>query len=130
MIWTAFAGPVANFLLGFVCVFLYYLLLKLAPGFAFGTVGSFVESVFATTAILSTGFGIFNLIPVPPLDGSKILFAFLPDQEYYRVTRGTPWMYILFIALLWSGLISGPIGMLRGAMIDAFSSAAMFLLGM
>ncbi len=39
-------------------------------------------------------------------------------------------MYILFIALLWSGLISGPIGMLRGAMIDAFSSAAMFLLGM
>lgn len=130
MIWTAFAGPLANFLLSFVCVFLYYLLLKISPGFALGAAGSFIESVFATTAIISAGFGIFNLIPVPPLDGSKILFAFLPDQTYYRVTRGTPWMSLVFIALLWSGVISGPIAMLRGGMIDAFSTAAMFLLGM
>lgn len=129
MIWTAFAGPVANFLLAFVCVFLYYLLLRFFLAFALGTVGGFIESVFASTALISTGFGIFNLIPIPPLDGSKILFAFLPDREYYRFTQGSPWMYLVFLALLYSGIISGPIGMLRSGIIDAFSQAAMFLLG-
>lgn len=129
MIWTACAGPAANFLLAFVCVFLYYLVIRISPAFAAGTAGGFIEALLANTAMISTGFGIFNLIPIPPLDGSKILFAFLPDREYYRFTQGSPWMYLVFIALLYSGIISGPIGMLRSGLIDAFSQAAMFLLG-
>lgn len=124
MVWTAFAGPMANFLLSFVCVFLYYLNYRL--GFSI----PFLQSVLATTAVISAGFGIFNLIPLPPLDGSKILLAFLPDQEYYKVTRGGMWSTILFLAMIASGIITGPIVQLRSGLLEIFSNAAMALLGM
>ena len=130
-IWTAFAGPAANFILAFVCVLIYYGLIRFSPQFALmNGIGQFIEQVMAVTAIISTGFGIFNLIPVPPLDGSKIVFAFLPEDKYYKFTRGTPWMTILFIALLWSNVATGPIIWLRGEFIDIFSKAAMSLFGL
>lgn len=130
MVWTAFAGPLANFLLAFLAVFLYYLEIRIAPSFAYGSVGNFLLSLFANTAVISAGFGIFNLIPIPPLDGSRILFAFLPDQQYYRVMRGSTWVYILFIAVLWSGIISQPILAMRSSLIELFSKAAMAILGL
>lgn len=131
IIWTSFAGPASNFLLAFVCVLLYYAMVRFCPGFMLGNwLGSFLSQVLAVTAIISTGFGIFNLIPIPPLDGSKIVFSFLPPDKYYKFTRGTPWMTLVFIALLWSGIISGPIGWLRSEFIDFFSTIAMHLFGL
>ena len=73
IIWTSFAGPIANFLLSFICVFLFYALYKFAPYFMMSSVGYFISNTLTYTGLISTGFGIFNLIPVPPLDGSKVV---------------------------------------------------------
>ena len=51
---------------------------------------------FLYMAVLSVGLGIFNLVPIPPLDGSKILFALLPDRIYYQYLR-----YERFLSWLW-----------------------------
>lgn len=66
IIWTSFAGPIANFLLSFICVFLFYALYKFAPYFMMSSVGYLISNTLTYTGLISTGFGIFNLIPVPP----------------------------------------------------------------
>lgn len=130
IIWTSFAGPVANFLLTFVSIFTYYLILKLAPSFSFSGAGSFIMDTLVTIAVVSTGFGVFNLLPVPPLDGSKILFAFLPDESYYRFIQGNPMIYYLFIAVLLLGVLNTPLIMARNGIITFISNLCMRLLGL
>ena len=104
IIWTSFAGPVANFLLSFICIFLFYALYKFAPQFMMTSVGYFVSNTLTYIGLISAGFGIL-VIPVPPLDGSKILFSFLADDKYYKFIDGAPWMNILFIFLIFTGLL-------------------------
>ena len=129
IIWTSFAGPVANFLLSFICVFLFYALYKFAPQFIFTAAGNFISSVLSYTGLISTGFGIFNLIPIPPLDGSKVVFSFLPDDKYYKFIEVAPWMNFLFIALIFTGVLNSPLGMLRAQMISFFEMVAKMILG-
>ena len=129
IIWTSFAGPVANFLLSFICVFLFYALYKFAPQFIFTAAGNFISSVLSYTGLISTGFGIFNLIPIPPLDGSKVVFSFLPDDKYYKFIEGAPWMNFLFIALIFTGVLNSPLGMLRAQMIRFFEMVTKMILG-
>lgn len=81
---TALAGPVSNFLLALALLFGASLLAQVA------VVGTFAAGVFyfmVDTAALSIGLGLFNLVPIPPLDGSKILFSLLPQRAYAVLMR-------------------------------------------
>lgn len=86
MVWTAFAGPLMNFVLSFVCIFLMMGLFRISsilPYYAqLAHIISYLFLLFQYTALLSLGQAIFNLIPVPPLDGAKILYGMLPDSLY------------------------------------------------
>lgn len=130
IIWTSFAGPVANFLLAFVCIFCLILILKLNPLFLYSNLGSLLESVLSMTATLNIGFGLFNLIPVPPLDGSKVLFAFLPDEQYYRFIQGSPFFMLVLVVLIYLGILSQPLSMMQNGIWNAFVQICSFLLGM
>ena len=79
---TALAGPASNFVLAILFLLLYGLLFSACTGSA---VGSWVLTLLQSTVYLSIALGLFNLIPFPPLDGSKILFSFLPDRLYIRM---------------------------------------------
>lgn len=130
IIWTSFAGPLSNFVLSFVCIFLYVALVKFVPNFAVGNaVGVFIMETLQFTALISIGFGIFNLIPIPPLDGSKVLFSFLPDEQYYKVVEGSQLFYFIFIAVLFSGILDMPLAMLRSSLFEMFLNVSMMLLG-
>ena len=120
IIWTSFAGPVANFLLAFVCIFCLILILKLNPLFLYSDLGSLLESILSMTATLNIGFGLFNLIPVPPLDGSKVLFAFLPDEQYYRFIQGSPFFMLVLVVLIYLGILSQPLSMMQNGIWNAF----------
>lgn len=91
---TALAGPLANLLLAFLAVPLilfarqgyFSVLLRVGSGF----LPSFMRMLWSFLSIfhlLNLGLGLFNLIPIPPLDGSRILFSFLPEQLYFSVMR-------------------------------------------
>ena len=78
---TALAGPASNFLLAGLSLLLARVLAETAPN-------SLAIVFFAVQLpMLSLGLGVFNLIPFPPLDGSKVLAAFLPDSLYIRWMR-------------------------------------------
>ena len=81
---TALAGPVSNFLLAMVFLvpvgWIYWH--ALATAFTL-----WLYSFLINVVILSIGLGLFNLLPIPPLDGSKVLFALLPDRLYWKLMR-------------------------------------------
>ena len=79
---TALAGPVSNLLIAFVFMLLYGLLfMPLGQSMA----GAYVLMALELTAELSIGLAVFNLIPFPPLDGSKVLFSLMSDEKYYKL---------------------------------------------
>ena len=82
---TAAAGPLANLLVAFVFLFFYGLLF--IPLTRLGNTGGYILEMIYITAYLSIALAIFNVIPIPPLDGSKVLFALLPDRMYLQLMR-------------------------------------------
>ncbi len=98
MAFTALAGPVSNFLLALLLLFAASLLSALAP------VNAVVAGLFsfcASTAVLSIGLGLFNLVPIPPLDGSKVLFSILPEKAYYTLMRYERYGMAVLLLLVW-----------------------------
>ncbi|MBQ7681993.1 MAG: site-2 protease family protein [Oscillibacter sp.] len=92
---TSLAGPASNFLLAVVSVLLARVFMNNTPLLLF--FGS-------TVPVLSLGLGVFNLIPFPPLDGSKVLAAFLPDALYVRWMRYEQFGMLILLAVIWLGL--------------------------
>lgn len=103
---TALAGPLCNLLITIVFLFLYgALYLPLYNT----TAGSFVLEMLMLTAYMSLGLCLFNLIPFPPLDGSKIVFSLLDNRSYGKLMRYEQYFGILFFALFASGVLSAPL---------------------
>ncbi len=78
----------------------------------------------ASTALLSIGLGLFNLIPFPPLDGFKVLGALLPNRLYYAALRYERYGILLLVAVLWMGFIDGPLSAGRGVILNFLISGA------
>ena len=94
---TALAGPLSNMVLSLLLLLVTRLLIGA------GIYSSGLLSFLVNTAVLSIGLGIFNLIPIPPLDGSKVLFAVLPDREYALLMRYERYGMLLLLALVMLG---------------------------
>lgn len=116
---TALAGPLSNFALAFLLVLLskgIYLYAAYTP------VWDGIFNFLLSTAVLSIGLGLFNLIPIPPLDGSKALFALLPDRAYFTLMRyeryGMLLLLLLFFTNVGGGVISRAILGVYNAMIN------------
>ena len=81
------AGPLMNILLAFVFAIIYALIYKFAGlEFIESTVGYIIMMLISYTISINIGLGVFNLIPLPPLDGSKIIMPFLPynAKQWFR----------------------------------------------
>ena len=110
---TALAGPGCNLLITVVFLFLYGLLIRPLSG---NTAGEIILELLELTSYISLGFCIFNLIPVPPLDGSKILFSLLSDQAYWKLMRYERYGSIALILLVWTGVLGRPLSrLIQGA---------------
>lgn len=97
---TALAGPVSNFLLALLMMFAASCMTGLeATGFAV-----FLFDFLLSTAVLSIGLGLFNLLPIPPLDGSKVLFSLLPERAYYTLMRYERFGMLILLAIVWLDL--------------------------
>ena len=110
---TALAGPLSNLLLAFLAMLFCH---KVLDGFVTRESGfCYVLYIFLHlfVAPLSIGLGLFNLLPIPPLDGAKVLGAFLPDRAYFGLMRYERYGMLLLLALSWFGvtgdLINGAI---------------------
>ena len=78
-------------------------------------------SFFYYIADINVRLAVFNLIPVPPLDGSKILASFLPDRYYYTLMRYERYIYFLLLILLMSGGLDIPLYYLSNGLMSGLN---------
>ena len=114
---TALAGPVSNVFLAAVAL-MGYSVVTFYRNLYDGGMLYYLQMFCGTTAILSCGLAVFNLFPVPPLDGSKILAVLLPDRIYWKLMRYERYGMILLMVLLMSGLLDQPLSFLRDGLLD------------
>lgn len=116
---TALAGPVSNFVLAFISWICYYLMISLY--FNTGVEALYwMIYFFNYLTILSLGLGLFNLIPIPPLDGYKILSALLPEKWYFKLMRYERFGFLIVILIGTTGFVSGYVGKGIMLVVDLF----------
>lgn len=116
---TALAGPASNFMLAFSLILIskgIYLYADYTP------VWNGIYNFLHLTAVLSIGLGLFNLLPIPPLDGAKVLGGLLPDRTYFALMRyeryGMLLLLLMSFADVGSGVINRGIAAVYGVMIN------------
>ena len=102
---TALAGPVSNFLLAVLFMGISKVIYLYAPYTPIAQ-GVFDFCLY-TVAPLSVGLGLFNLLPIPPLDGSKVAAVLLPDRIYLPLMRYERFGLLLLLILSWQGIMDG-----------------------
>lgn len=125
---TAAAGPLSNIVFCFI-TYLIYGILFLFAGQNDITWLSIFSQLFLYMAIYNATFAVFNLIPFPPLDGSKILGELLPMKlrfQYYNLER---YSYIFFIVLILVLNRTGIVGILSNGLMNLFTPAVNAILG-
>ncbi len=107
---VALAGPLMNFALALVSLLIWsFTRMTAASHLALYWIDQFLQ----TFIILNVGLGVFNLLPIPPLDGSKIVGLLLPDNVYYRVLQYERYGMFLLMVLLLTGWITPALSFLR-----------------
>ena len=123
---TALAGPASNILLAIVVFFIYGLIIRGFSGSRASGAGDIFLKIVSRTATLSVALAVFNIVPIPPLDGSKILFSFLPEHLYHKLMRYERFGMGLIILFVWSSLFDITVGRATFAVRDWFIGISQF----
>ena len=119
---TALAGPVSNVVLAYAAVVLCNFVIFLADRLGNTWLLLALAQFFVYVEIISAGLAIFNVFPIPPLDGSKVLFALLSDRAYDQLMRYEKYGMGLLMALLVTGAIDRPLGAMRDWLLTWLNS--------
>lgn len=116
---VALAGPLSN-----IVVALIALVLCNAIALIPVTAMIFVALFFYYVAIINVSLAVFNLIPIPPLDGSRLLTALLPYKYYNMLMRYERYIFLGLLALLWVGVLDIPLDFLTDAVLTGLKFIA------
>ena len=113
---TAIAGPVSNLIMSFIAMIIYRVLLFV--GLANGSYPTVAMNVFALVVTLNLSLAVFNLLPIPPLDGSRIFNLFMSEKTYFKVMKYEKYVFVGLAVLLYSGLLDKPLSWLQDIGLD------------
>lgn len=135
---TGLAGPVSNLILAFAAILVYRIMAAVLPLRVFFMNGvmyytnealqlvDILALFFMNMASMNVALAVFNLIPVPPFDGSRVFYFLLPDRYYFGVMRYERTIMIVTMLLLFSGILDMPLTLARSAVIGLFE----FIIGL
>ncbi|MBI5586954.1 MAG: site-2 protease family protein [Deltaproteobacteria bacterium] len=108
MILVSLAGPLSNLFLAAVFAIIHKLFILLGPSLLINFPGIYkpLFVMVELSIILNISLAVFNLVPIPPLDGSKVLAAALPPDKAFAYSRIEPYGFIILIALIMSGVLN------------------------
>lgn len=113
------AGPLMNFFIAIICIIIQILLYSFAYSFInYSKIGAILYTFLMVMISINIGLGVFNLIPLPPLDGEKIFKNILPSKARYWLDSNSQTLYVIFM-ILW---ITGFLGKIVSPVINAVSN--------
>ena len=124
---TALAGPLSNFVLAFLSTALFQVLSVMVYQGGDSVLLWYGVDFLSMMIVLNIGLGMFNLIPVPPLDGSKILGAVMPERLYFGFMRYGRYGMLLMVGLLWLGVLDTPLMAARNWMLNLCLNGTNFI---
>lgn len=113
IMWVSSAGIIANMILAFLSIFM----MQILPSAGYGLTGEILRVMARINIMLAA----FNLIPIPPLDGSKIFMGFLPPKYQYFLSRIEPYGLFIIIGLLYLNLLDPVINFLSWLIISVIN---------
>lgn len=123
---TALAGPLSNVLLAWAALMCYSVVYWLQRRLPNSGILAYLSLFFQYMAVLSAGLAVFNLFPIPPLDGSKVLFALLPNKAYAFVLKYERYGMVALLLILYLGGLDKPLGILRDWLLDGLSAVGLW----
>ena len=116
IIYVSLAGPIANFIIAFISLFIEGLLMRF--GSDTSTLIWILCQLCYYSAVVNVGLGLFNLVPIPPLDGSKVLGELWDKAAGFYWKYQNYWRWILFLCVI-TGILSMPLGFLNNALLNS-----------
>lgn len=113
---TAFAGPLSNIIVAFISLLILNTVILFSSVINV-TVFMFLYTFLFYIAQINIGLAVFNLIPIPPLDGSRLLSAFLPDRLYYKLMQYERILFYVVLALIITGVLDVPLSAASNAIL-------------
>lgn len=114
---TALAGPLSNVIVGYIgLVVLKIIMFSVASQLT--TTWIYVNIILSNFIIINLSLAVFNLLPIPPLDGSRILTTFLPLKYQWKIQDYQMYISIAFIVIIFSGILDTPLYFLMNLLYD------------
>jgi Zn-dependent protease len=119
MLFTSLAGPAMNLILAVLFSFVYAVMFKIAYTAGIDhNIYTIIMTIVSYIVLYNVFLCVFNLIPLPPLDGSKMLATIFPPKLYYYFYKYQRQLYFLLIILIFLGVISKVVNFLGGHLMD------------
>ena len=119
---SAAAGPISNLLLAVIFALLWRIELEIAPEYFTDrflyNVFYWVQEFLVAGITLNVGFAVFNLIPIPPFDGSRMFLVLLPQDLYFKVMRYERQLYAILMIALVLGALDKPLALVSNFFIN------------
>ena len=117
---SSLAGPFSNLILAYISIILYKIAgyYSLAHG---NSVVSALATVFLYSVYLNVGLAVFNLLPIPPLDGSRIFNLVLPEKMYFKIMKYERVIFGILFMLIFFGFLDRPLSFLRTKTVSFMS---------
>ena len=116
---SAAAGPVSNLIVAAASLAIAKIIMYVGYEFGVNTVLSTLFTIFNVMCSINISLAIFNLIPIPPFDGSRIFNYFLPDKFYFKVMEYEQYIVIGLLIVLFTGILDVPLAVLSNLIFNA-----------
>lgn len=127
---TAAAGPFSNLVMSFTFILCFCGMYKLSYSSANNMFLNAMASFFMYAAQINISLAVFNLLPVPPLDGSRILSLIIPNQYYYKVVQYERYIVYGVLILVLTGALNTPISMASSFFLRLFVNVGAAVFGL
>ncbi len=117
---VALAGPVSNLIMALISL----VIMNAVGLMTASTLTLIIYYFFYFCASININLAVFNLLPIPPLDGSRILSVILPDKIYFKIMQYERYIMIAIILLLFTGILSTPLSLLSGLVLNGLDFIA------